>query len=201
VSAHSPSLSVAAPPQLSPEHHRQLALARKAVRKIRRTISVASFDGWTVGFFAALTLLTGMTDLSGIFMGLGMAAVAWVELRGAARLRLLDSRATRTLALNQIALASILTLYALWRLHAATTGVSPYQAYKSADPQMARMLQPVENITHLITMVLYSAMIAVAFFAQGGLALFYFTRGKHIDAYLAQTPAWIIEMQKTGVAL
>jgi hypothetical protein len=201
VTAHSPSVSVPAPPQLSPEHHRQLAAARKAVRKVRRTISVASFDGWTVGVFGLLTLLTGITDPSGIFMGLGMAAVAWVELRGAARLRQLDPRATRTLALNQIALASILTIYALWRLHAEMNGVSPYQAYKTADPQIARMLQPVENLTHLISLILYSAMIAVAFFAQGGMALFYFTRGKHIDAYLAHTPRWILEMQKSGVAL
>lgn len=201
MSAHSPAVPVAAPPQLSPEHHRQLAIARKAVRKLRRTISVASFDGWTVAVFAALTLLTSITDPSGLFMGLGMAAVAFVELNSVGRLRQLDTRATRTLALNQIALASILTLYALWRLHTEMTGVSPYQAYKSADPQIARMLQPVENLTHLVSMALYGAMIAVAFFAQGGLALFYFTRGKHIDAYLAQTPRWIIEMQKSGVAL
>jgi hypothetical protein len=201
VSAHSPAVPVAAPPQLSPEHHRQLAVARKAVRKLRRTISVANFDGWTVAVFAALTLLTSITDPSGLFMGLGMAAVAYVELQSVGRLRQLDTRATRTLALNQIALASILTIYALWRLHAGMTGVSPYAAYKSADPQLARMLQPVESITHLVTTVLYCTMIAVAFFAQGGLALFYFTRGKHIDAYLAQTPRWIIEMQKSGVAL
>jgi len=80
-------------------------------------------------------------------------------------------------------------------------GVSPYAAYKSADPQLGRMLQPIENLTHLIAMALYGAMIAVALFAQGGLALFYFTRGKHIDAYLARTPAWILAMQRGGIVL
>jgi len=50
-------------------------------------------------------------------------------------------------------------------------------------------------------MALYGAMIAVALFAQGGLALFYFTRRKHIDAYLAKTPAWILAMQRGGIAL
>ena len=201
VTAAPPPLATPAFPQLSEEHLRQLATARSAVRKVRRAIAVASFDGWTIGAFGALTLLTGLTDLSGILMGAGMGAVAFVELRGAGQLRRLEPKAARMLAFNQLALAGILTLYALWRLHAEMTGAGPFQAYKSADPQLARMLQPVESLTHLIALVLYGAMIALACFAQGGLALFYFTRGKHIDAYLAQTPPWIVAMQKSGVAL
>jgi hypothetical protein len=186
---------------LSEEHLRQLAAARKAVRKVRRAIKVASFDGWTVGVFGALTFLTGLTDPSGLLMGAGMGAVAFVELRAASRLRRLETGVTRTLGFNQLALATILIIYALWRLHAEMTGVSPYAAYKAADPQLGRMLQPIENLTHLIAMALYGAMIAVALFAQGGLALFYFTRRKHIDAYLAKTPAWILAMQRGGIAL
>jgi hypothetical protein len=188
-------------PVLSEEHLRQLAAARKAARKLRRAIAVASFDGWTVGVFGALTLLTGLTDPSGLLMGAGMAAVAFVELRGAGRLRRLETGVTRTLGFNQLALAAIMIAYAVWRLHIEMSGVSPYQAYKSADPQLARMLQPIENLTHFIALVLYGAMIGVALFAQGGLALFYFTRGKHIDAYLAKTPAWIVAMQRGGVVL
>jgi hypothetical protein len=186
---------------LSEEHLQQLAAARKAVRKVRRAIAVASFDGWTVGVFGAMTFLTGLVDPSGLLMGAGMGAVAFVELRAAARLRRLESGVTRTLGFNQLALAGILVVYAVWRLHAEMTGVSPYAAYKAADPQLGRMLQPIENLTHLIAMVLYGAMIAVALFAQGGLALFYFTRGKHIDAYLAKTPAWILAMQRGGIVL
>jgi hypothetical protein len=186
---------------LSEEHLRQLAAARKAARKLRRAIAVASFDGWTVGVFGALTFLTGLTDPSGLLMGLGMAAVAFVELRGASRLRRLETGVTRTLGFNQLALAGILIVYAVWRLHAEMSGVSPYAAYKAADPQLGRMLQPIENLTHLIAMALYGAMIAVALFAQGGLALFYFTRGKHIDAYLAKTPGWILAMQRGGIVL
>jgi hypothetical protein len=187
-------------PVLSDEHLRQLAAARRAGGKLKRAIAVASFDGWTVGVFGALTLLTGLTDPSGLLMGAGMGAVAFVELRGAGRLKRLESGVTRTLGFNQLALAGIMIAYALWRLHAEMSGVSPYQAYKS-DPQLARMLQPIENMTHLITLALYGAMICVALFAQGGLALFYFTRGKYIDAYLTKTPAWIIDMQRGGVVL
>lgn len=169
---------------------------------MRRTIRVASFDGWAVGVFGLLTLLTGLTDPSSLLMGVGMGAVAFVELRAAARLRRLEAvGVTRTLAFNQLALAGIVTLYAAWRLHAEMTGVSPYRAYYAADPQLAHMLQPIENIGHLVAMALYGGMIAIGFFAQGGLALFYFSRGKHIDAYLTRTPAWIVAMQRGGIAL
>ena len=34
--------------------------------------------------------------------------------------------------------------------------------------------------------------------AQGGTALYYFTREKHIRAYREQTPAWIVEFQQGG---
>jgi len=101
---------VSASPQaavLTEEHLRQLAAARKAARKLRRAITVASFDGWTVGVFAALTLLTGLTDPSGLLMGAGMGAVAFVELRAASRLRRLETGVTRTLGFNQLALAGI----------------------------------------------------------------------------------------------
>src|SRR4051794_19241609 len=96
---------IAPPPNVSPEHLRQLAAARADAKKVRRAISVANFDGWTIGAFGALTLLLGLTDPSSIAMGLGMIAVAWIELRGASRLKRLDSSAGRMLGMNQIALA------------------------------------------------------------------------------------------------
>ena len=34
--------------------------------------------------------------------------------------------------------------------------------------------------------------------AQGGTALYYFSREKHIRAYREQTPAWIVEFQQGG---
>jgi hypothetical protein len=188
-------------PQLSPEHHLQLAAARKACRKVRRAISVANFDGWTVGIFACFTLLTGFSDPTSIIMGLGMAAVACVELRSVSRLRRFDAAVTRTLAFNQIVLAAILTIYALWRLHAELSGGGAFAAYKATDPELAQALLPFDGLARTVSVILYGSIIAIAFFAQGGMALYYFTRGKHIDAYLAQTPPWIIDMQKAGITL
>ena len=117
------------------------------------------------------------------------------------RLRRFDATVTRTLAFNQIVLASILMIYALWRLHAEWSGGGAFAAYKTTDPELAQArVLPFDGLARTVAIILYGSIIAIAFFAQGGMALYYFTRGKHIDAYLAQTPAWIIEMQKSGVA-
>ncbi len=141
--------------------------------------------------FGGLTLLFGLTDLSSIALGLGMGAVAFVELRGAGRLRRLEAGAARTLGFNQVALGIVAQL----------TGPSPYQAIKSSDAQLAHMLQPIEDLSRMVMIGIYSAVIAIAFFAQGGLAIFYFSRERHVQCYVTQTPAWIVTMQRTGIAL
>ena len=38
-----------------------------------------------------------------------------------------------------------------------------------------------------------------AIVAQGGAALFYFTREKYLREYRQRIPPWILQMQKTGV--
>jgi len=194
-------LPVAASPYLSAENLRELSSARAASRKVRRAIAIASFDGWTIGVFGGLTLLFGLTDFSSIALGLGMGAVAFVELRGAGRLRRLEAGAARTLGFNQVALGTMLMLYAIWHIVAQLTGPSPYQAIKSSDAQLAHMLQPIEDLSRMVMIGIYSALIAIAFFAQGGLALFYFSRERHVQRYVTQTPAWIVTMQRTGIAL
>ena len=193
-----PPAPVASLAHLSEENLRQLAVAQIGVRKIRRAISIANFDGWTIGAFAALTLLFGLTDPSSLLMGAGMGAIAFIELRGVHRLRRLDPRAPRTLGFNQLALATLLIVYSSWRLFALSRGGS---LYADQDPQIAEMLQPVESLTRMISTTVYITLIAIAIFAQGGLALYYFTRGKHIQAYVTQTPGWIIAMQQAGVSL
>ena len=188
-------------PHLSEENLQQLALARTGGRKVRRAISVASFDGWTIGVFAALTLLFSLTDLSGLFVGLGLGMIACIELRGANKLRRLEPKAVRMLAFNQIALGILLLVYSVWRIVVVMKSDGAYAAVGASDPQLARMLQPVENLTRMISLAVYAALIGIAVFAQGGLALFYFTREKHLQAYLMKTPAWIVAMQRAGITI
>ena len=151
--------------------------------------------------FAALTCLCSLGSVSGVLLGLGMAVIAAMELRSAERLRRLQPQAARTLGLNQLALAAMLILYALWSIHAELTGEGAYASLKASDAQLAAMLGPVEELTRMVVLAVYGAVIAVAILAQGGLAVFYFSRVKHIQAYLTQTPEWILQMQRAGVSL
>src|SRR5437762_3656804 len=92
----------AAVPQLSQDNLLQLAAARTTGRKLRRAISVASFDGWSIAIFAALTFVCSLTDLLGLLMAIGLGAIACIELRGANKLRRLEPGAIRVLGFNQL---------------------------------------------------------------------------------------------------
>lgn len=189
------------PHNVSEEHLRQLAAARAGGKKVRRAIAVAKFDGWSIGAFGALTLLCGLTDPTSIVLGLGMLAVAFVELRSVDALRRLDPRAARTLGMNQLALAALLILYSFWRIYTVSTRPGPYESIKAQDAMMARMLQPIEGLTKTISLAVYALLILIALFAQGGMALYYFSRVKHIQAYASKTPPWIVKLQQAGMGI
>ena len=192
---------IAAPPQLSQENLLQLANARVAMRKVRRAASVASFDGWTIGAFGGFTFLLGLTDPTSIVLGLAMVAIAFVELRGAGKLKQLDTTACQALAINQLVLGSLLLVYAGWRMYAVLRGGGEYDALAGSDPQMKEMLGSVADLTRMVMMAVYGALMLIALFGQGGMALYYRSRRSHIEAYLAQTPDWIVAMQRAGVSL
>jgi hypothetical protein len=193
-----PAAAQPAVPPLSAEHLFQLEAARKAARRIRRAVAVASGDGWSVAAFAALTFVFGLGSVTSAVMGVGMGVIAFVELRAAGRLRRFDAGAARVLGFNQVALACLLVAYAVWRIYSVLTGPGEYAAYAASDPQLGQMLKPVEDLTRLISLAVYAAVVAVAVFFQGGMALYYFTRAKHVRDYLAQTPAWVIAVQQAG---
>jgi hypothetical protein len=189
-------------PHLSPENLQQLQVARLAMRKVRRAASMAAFDGWTVGSFGALTFLLGLPDLSSILLGLGMVAIAFVEIRGGNRLKRLDASAARMLAWNQVVLGTLLLIYSLWRIFAVMRAPSGYgEALAGSDPQLQEMLAPVEGLTRVVMMTVYAALIAIAIFGQGSMALYYYSRRKHVESYLTHTPPWIIAMQRAGVSV
>jgi hypothetical protein len=201
--------SVAVPPvpisgaagALNPDQVRELLEAQARVSKLRRAANVARFDGWTVGFFAAITILTGFTSASALLLGTGMAIVAYVEFDGATKLRRLFPHAPRRLAINQACLGTMLILYALWQLYVGMSTASHYATLAGGDPQMAKMLAPVESITRAVTIAVYVTLIAVAISMQGGTALYYLSRQKLLEQYVRATPKWILDLQRAGVAV
>jgi hypothetical protein len=186
---------------LAPNQVTELIAARDRAAKIRRAASVARFDAWMIAVFAVLTGLTGIFSLSSLLLAAGMAFVAWREFQGVAALRRLDAGALKLLAINQLCLAGILIAYALFQVYVSSTARGEYSAAAGGDAQLTQMLGPIDDLVKLLTLSIYGAIILVAIFVQGGTALYYFSRARYLRAYLSETPTWILDLQRQGVAI
>jgi hypothetical protein len=189
------------PGGLPPEHLRQLAEARHRAAKVRRAAFVATLDGWSIGLFGALTFLCGLFSWIGLVLGGIMLGVALVELRGARRLRRLDPDAARTLGFNQIVLGSALLAYAIYSLWGVFRDRSALLDQLAVNaPELAGM-GSLQTLARAIGILIYGTLAAVAIFGQGATAWYYFSRRRHINAYLRDTPHWIIDAHRAGMPL
>ena len=184
----------------SPEHLAQLTAARAASKKIRRAVSVASFDGWSVALFAAISLLASFGNWSGISLGVAMGVVAWRELTSGAALKRLHVDSLRVLAINQLVLCGILILYFAWSLFDSLHGSSNYAEILGSDSS-AGTLGNVDQLSRQISVIVYVALMLGSVLFQGGTARYYFSRTKILQDYIATTPKWIIDYQRGGGTL
>lgn len=181
---------------LSAEQEKQLSDAVRRARKVFGATKVAAFNGWSTGFCAAISLAMALVSIQAMWVGLGLAIVSRNEFRGRNLLRWFDRRGPRILAWNQVGLLGLLVVYSLWSLYDALTGPNPYEAHLKRSPELASMLGPVGQLYTFATMAVYGGVVILAFVVQGMTALYYVSCGKHLDAYLDQTPAWIVRLQR-----
>ncbi len=178
---------------ISPEQLQAITIARHQGHKISRAAMVASISGWTMAVFGAISLLGGLFSVRSLLLGLGLCVVAFVELRGARRLRALDLAAPRSLALNQLGLLVVVIAYAAWGMVTAMVGPGPYDEQLAAGGPLAESLAPIDNMTRIITVAFYAVVIGGSVVAQGCTAAYYFSRHRHLTAYLKKTPKWVVE--------
>jgi len=182
---------------LTPEQLQAIGEARQRGRKITRATSVATISGWSMAVFAFMTLfiwlISGDFSLVALLLGIGLAVVAYVELRGAKRLRQLDDTAPRLLGFNQIGLGVMVSLYCCWGMWQAVAGPSPYDAYLAQSGATAEMMGQIDHLNRAITGAVYAALLCMSVIAQGCTALYYFSRRRHMVRYLSETPDWVVE--------
>jgi hypothetical protein len=179
-------------PSLTPEQLAALQDARERAKGILAAGKVAAFNGWTIGIFAGLTVLFGITSPVLLALGVGMGVVARNELHGRALLRAFDPRGPRLLTRNQLGFMGLVVAYCAWSL---------VRTYTHPDPQWAE-LQDLAGFDAGFMQDLfagaYGAAILLTVLFVGLNARYYARRASMLEKYLAETPAWVVELQRSA---
>ncbi len=190
----SPELPSAGGNPLSADHLNALANARLRSKKVRRAAGVATVGGWTMGVFAAATLIGGLLgDWVALALGIGLGVVAYNELRGAAKLRRFEVAGTRLLGWNQIGLGAMLVVYAAWSLWSALSHPMLEQVGATGDADMDAMIG---RISTMASWGMYGGVAVVGVIGPGLTAWYYFSRAKVVRKMVEETPAWVIEAMR-----
>lgn len=165
------------------------------------------FNGITIGVFSILSLLCVAVeamlrdfDWIGVIMGIGLGAISWNEFRGRRLLQQFQSRAPRVLGWNQLALLGLIVAYAGWMIGVGLLGANPYEEAMRAEPMLRQPLGSVDKLYKMLTLAMYGALIIGTLVFQGLNSFYYFTRARLLRSYLAETPAWVVQLQRCQAA-
>ena len=184
---------------LSAEHHQQIASAHSRAAKVRSAARVAAFNGWVTGAFALCSLPFAPFSVAGFLVAVGLAVVTYNEFRGRTMLLAFDPKAARLLGWNQVGFLSLIVVYSLWMILDGLTGTNPMTKELQQHPELKEALGSMEDIQSLYQLAIianYGTVIVLSAIFQGFNAYYYFTRSALIQAYLRETPGWIVEMQR-----
>ncbi|MBC8873680.1 MAG: hypothetical protein H8E44_29940 [Planctomycetes bacterium] len=184
---------------LTQEHHHELALANGRAKKIRKAAGVAAFNGWVTGIFAALSAPFALFSFPGFFVTVGLSVIAYNEFRGRKRLLQFDSSSPTLLGWNQVGLLTLIIVYCLWTLFVGLTSAGPFAAEMEAEPELANALGSLGEFDYLykvLVVAIYGTVIVLSAIFQGLNAFYYFTRRKHVEAYVQTTPEWVLDVQR-----
>lgn len=181
-----------APSPFTPEQRQELADAKERAASFMGAARVASFNGWTFGFFAVLSILTGIGSLPVLLVGVGLAVVAWNEFRGRRGILAYDPSAFELLWKNQLGLMAIIVAYCLWAMtHSAL----------ATDPSMQElnelMGEGFDELVQSLVTVAYVAVIVATVIFQGWNARYYRVRVARLQEYLEETPQWVVDVQRS----
>ena len=183
-----------APPPLTPAQQQELRDAKERAASFLGSAKVAAFNGWTIGFFGAVSLLFGFFSLTSFLVGIGLAVVARNELVGCKRVRALDASGLELLWRNQIGLIALIVAYCAW---------SMYSTVSVPDPEMAELTELIgsgtDELVRSLTLTLYASVIVATVIFQGLNARYYFVRVARMQDYLRLTPPWVLEVQRSAV--
>jgi hypothetical protein len=170
---------------------------RKAIKRAARTALGSSITTLGIGILS-LPFVLFWPSASAIFVVAGILVVGAVEFVGHQRISRADPSAPRLLALNQLAFLGVITVYCIIQMIAASPEALKAEAispeFRSQMSQMPGMLNDTDALIGqwgpLLMRGFYLLIIVLSIGFQGGLALYYHTRRKYVDAYNRQ-PEWV----------
>lgn len=184
---------------LSPDAKRALADAANRFGKIRRAVTLARFNAWTMTIFGGFAVLGGIFSIPALLLGLALLAAGFHEFKGAAAMRKLDRNGPRRLAINQVFVVAAVAAYCLWNIHLANNQPLSPQVSELIDSLGAQdQTNELRNISRSITIGVYFLVTLLTGVFQGMMAIYYLGRRAHIDAYAASTPEWVQDIQRSG---
>ena len=191
----------------TPEQMQAMTLAKRRAKKLRSAARLAQVNGGLLGIFSGLSglfvageALFGEFDWLGAIMCVGLGILAWNELRGRRELLRFNLKAPALLGWNQLALLILIVAYAAWMMGKTVFGPNPYDQAMQAEPMSVQVLGNISSLYKTLSVLLYGALIVGTLIFQGLTSRYYFTRAPLLRAYLAETPAWVIELQRQEAA-
>jgi hypothetical protein len=185
---------------LSVTHRRELAAARDRAKAIRKAARVAGFNGWTTAAAAAFSAMFLIFDRSpaAIAITLGLSIITYNEFRGRKRLLNFDPSAATMLGWNQLGLLAMIIIYCLWMLSGSSAEAASAlsaQMNSASERELLSMAGDLEGLYKTATLAMYGGAIVLSVIFQGGNALYYFTRRRHVEDFIAETPQWVRDVQ------
>ncbi|HIF33601.1 MAG TPA: hypothetical protein EYG57_15840 [Planctomycetes bacterium] len=184
---------------LTQSHQREVTAAYDRAKIIRKAASVAAFNGWMTGIIAFCSAPFAIFSLSGFIVTIGLSIVTYNEFRGRKRLLQFDQEAPVLLGWNQVGFLVLIISYCTWMLVVSLTSDGPFTAELKAKPELSVAFNSAEQFDRYYKMLvagLYGAVIMLTGVFQGFNAFYYFTRRKHIKAYVENTPGWVLDLQR-----
>jgi hypothetical protein len=193
---------------ISEPQRQAIQTAEAAARRFAFAPTLATLNGGSLLLAAAISLLLGLFDHGLLLSAAVLGVCGWFELDGGKRLRAYDPRAPIRLALNQLLLLALVVSYASFKLIAAFNGENSLTAELAQHPELAAMLEQVDdpNVAQALdsmgemyrwgVVAVYSGLIGIAGVIQGGVAAYYLSRRKYLEEFLESTPGWVIEFMQ-----
>ncbi len=195
-------MSEATPP-ISPAQRHELEAADVREARFLLAWKLAAWYSVGLGLCAAFAVVSALFDPAAVLVALVLGVLASIEARG--RTLLLDyrPRGLRWLWVNQTALVALVWLYAGARIYAALHAPSPVAEVLRDRPELADALagtdiaESSQQLYQTGIILFYAVLIAATSIFQGGAAIYYFTRRAALEAFLRDTPAWVVDWKRS----